>query len=140
MTSSQFMLALPGAVRPHLPPPLRKFKAQTRAWLAQLYYRDPRLHYEAWNLGRHRGLLELGLHFESKDRLVNQRYLAAFQRCMFEVKTRLGRDWEAEPWDKGWTKVYTVLELDGFSQDFLDTVARRLAQAIVVLQPIFEEA
>jgi hypothetical protein len=132
------MNALPGAVRQHLPARWQKYKSSTRAWLAQLYYRDPRLHYEAWNLGRQRGLLELGLHFESRDRATNLRYLAAYQRCMFEVKAALGRDWEAEPWDKGWTKVYTVLELDGFSQAYLDFVARRMAQAITILQPIFE--
>jgi hypothetical protein len=139
MNSSQFMQALPGAARPHLPPELRKFRTQGRSWLMQLYYRDPYLHYEAWNLGRQRGLLELGLHFESRDRATNRRYLYGFQRSMFEVKSALGMDWEAEPWDKGWSKVYTVLELPGFSQDYLDRVARDLAQAITVLQPIFEE-
>jgi hypothetical protein len=133
------MRDLPAAVRPHLPAEFRKFRTQGRAWLAQLYYRDPYLHYEAWNLGRQRGLLELGLHFESRDRATNLRYLQGFQRHMFEVKAALGRDWEAEPWDKGWAKVYTVLDLDGFSADYLEQVARRLARAIIVLQPIFEE-
>src|SRR5574341_803761 len=55
MTSHQFMQALPNAVRGQLPPSLRKFKSSTRAWLCQLYYADPRLHYEVWNLGERRG-------------------------------------------------------------------------------------
>ena len=139
MTSSHFMHALPGAVRPHLPAPLQKFKSAPRGWLCQLYYRDPRLHYEVWSLGQRRGLLELGLHFESRERATNQRYLAGFQRRMFEIKTTLGRDWEAEPWDKGWTKVYTTLALENFDQVYLARVARRLAGAMSVLQPIFEE-
>jgi hypothetical protein len=133
------MLALPGAVREQLPPPLRKFRTTTRSWLCQLYYRDPLLHYEAWNLGRQRGLMEIGLHFESKNRAVNARYLAGFQHHLFEVKAALGPEWEAEPWDKGWTKLYRVIELEGFSQAYLDQVARLMARAITVLQPIFEE-
>ena len=139
MNSTQFMRALPEAVRPHLPARLKKFRTQGRAWLVQLYYRDPLLHYEAWNLGRHRGLLELGLHFESRNRALNQHYLQGFQRSMFEVKSALGMGWEAEPWDKGWSKVYTVQELEDFTADYLERVARDLARAITVLQPIFEE-
>ena len=139
MTSYQFMQALPGAVRLRLPAPLQKFRTAVRGWLCQFYYRDPRLHYEVWSFGQTRGVLEVGLHFESKDRATNQRYLARYQRCMFEVKSALGRDWEAEPWDKGWTKVYTTLPLENFSPDYLDRVAQETARAIAVLQPIFEE-
>jgi hypothetical protein len=139
MTSSQFMQSLPGAVRRHLPAPRQRFRTSIRSWLCQLYYRDPRLHYEVWNFGQRRGLLEVGLHFESRDRATNQRYLARYQRCMFEVKAALGREWEAEPWDKGWTKVYTTLPLEDFADDYLERVASVLAQAILVLQPIFED-
>ena len=78
LTSAQFMQALPSATREHLPPPLRKFKSASRGWLCQLYYRDPRLHYEVWNMEERRGLLEIGLHFESKDRAKNLALLAGF--------------------------------------------------------------
>ena len=133
------MQTLPNSVRHLLPLSLQKFRTSTRSWLCQLYYRDPYLHYEAWNLGRQRGLMEIGLHFESKNRATNARCLAGFQQHMFEVKAALGSDWEAEPWDKGWTKVYTVIELDGFNEAYLEQVARLLALSMTVLQPIFDE-
>jgi hypothetical protein len=134
-----FMQALPEAVRPHLPPPLRKFRTSVRGWLCQLYYGDPRLHYEVWNFGERRGLLEIGLHFESRDRALNERLLRGFLRHMIEVKATLGEQWEAEFWDKGWTKVYETIPYEPFSADLLDRVSRRLAQAMVVLTPIFED-
>ncbi|HLE26971.1 MAG TPA: hypothetical protein VI793_02560 [Anaerolineales bacterium] len=138
MTSAQFMQALPPVTREHLPPPLRKFKNASRGWLCQLYYRDPRLHYEVWNMGERRGLLEIGLHFESKDRAKNLALLAGFSRHMVEVKAALGPQWEAEPWDRGWTKVYETVPYEPFSTEVLETVARRLARAMTVLQPIWD--
>jgi hypothetical protein len=138
LSSSQFMRQLPGATRAQLPPHLRQFRAFTRSWLCQLYYRDARLHYEVWNMGERRGVLELGLHFESRDRDTNARLLEGFSRRMVEVKATLGSQWEAEPWDKGWTKVYETLPYEPFSDELLAAVAKRLARAISVLQPIFE--
>lgn len=138
-TSSQFFQLLPNAAREHLPPELRKFRHAGRSWLTQLYYADSRLHYEVWNLGQQRGKLEIGLHFESKDESVNRHFLAGFDRHLFEIKARLGPGWEAERWDKGWTKVYEVWPLEPFGDAYLERVAKRLAQSIVVLQPIFDD-
>ncbi len=139
LTSSQFMRALPDATRPHLPPELRRFRTLTRAWLCQLYYHSPRLHYEVWNQGERRGLLEIGLHFESKNPAENERFLRGFSRYLIEVKAQLGAQWEAEQWTKSWTKVYAMVKYEPFTDVYLDTVAAQLTQAIVVLQPIFEE-
>jgi hypothetical protein len=133
------MHALPAATREHLPPGLRRFKSVSRGWLCQLYYRDPRLHYEVWNLGERRGLIEIGLHFESRDRARNLALLAGFSRRMVEVKASLGPQWEAEAWDKGWTKVYETISYQPFSDDLLESVSARLARAITVLQPIWDE-
>lgn len=138
LSSSQFMRLLPNATRPHLPPALRKFRVATRGWLCQLYYRDPRLHYEVWNMGERRGVLELGLHFEGRDREANLALLAGFSRRMVEVKATLGPQWEAEPWDRGWTKVYETLPYEPFSDALLDAVSQRLAHAMSVLQPIWD--
>ena len=139
LTSSQFMLALPAATRQQLPPELSRFKAATRGWLCQLYYRNPRLHYEVWNLGERRGRIEIGLHFESKDRAENEALLHHFSRHMIEVKAALGLQWEAEMWDKGWTKVYETVPYEPFSDEVLEAVSKRLARAMRVLQPIWEE-
>ena len=57
---------------------------------------------------------------------------------MVEVKAALGPQWEAEPWDKGWTKVYETVPYEPFSTEVLETVARRLARAMTVLQPIWD--
>lgn len=139
LTSTQFMAALPEATRAHLPAHLKKFKSMHRSWLCQLYYRDSRLHYEVWNLGERRGLIEIGLHFESRDRAQNSALLAGFSRRMVEVKAHLGPQWEAEAWDKGWTKVYETVPYEPFSDDVLEAISVRLARAIEVLQPIWEE-
>jgi hypothetical protein len=133
------MRALPVATRVRLPQNLRRFKSASRSWLCQLYYRDPRLHYEVWNLGERRGLIEIGLHFESQDHARNLALLAGFSRRMMEVKASLGPQWEAEPWDKGWTKVYETVSYQPFSDEVLESIAARLARAITVLQPIWDE-
>ena len=133
------MHALPVATRAHLPPRLRKFKSAARGWLCQLYYRDPQLHYEVWNLGERRGLLEIGLHFESLDRARNVALLAGFSRRMVEVKAALGPQWEAEQWDKGWTKVYEAVPYEPFSAVFLENVSQRLAKAMIILTPMLED-
>jgi hypothetical protein len=139
LTSARFMHALPAATRAELPPELRRFRSSTRAWLCQLYYRDPRLHYEVWNMGERRGLLELGLHFESRDHAVNARLLEGFSRCMVEIKATLGPQWEAEMWDKGWTKVYETVPYQPFSDELLAATAARLARAMAVLTPILDD-
>ena len=138
MTSSQFMQALPAATRERLPPPLRKFRTAGRAWLCQLYYADPGLHYEVTNLGERRGLIEIGLHFESRNSATNSALLAGFLNHMVEVKATLGPQWEAEQWDRGWTKIYETIPYEPFSAETLAAVAGRLARAMVVLHPIWE--
>lgn len=136
LSSSQFMLALPEATRANLPKPLQKFKSFTRGWLCQLYYAQPYLHYEVWNLGERRGVLELGLHFESKAHDENTHLLQGFDRHLVEIKATLGPQWEAEPWDRGWAKVYETVRYEPFSDAYLQRIAKRLAHAISVLQPI----
>ncbi len=138
LSSAQFMARLPDATRIHLPAPLRQFRSQHRSWLCQLYYRDPRLHYEVWNLGERRGRLEIGLHFEARDREQNLALLRGFSARMVAVKAALGPQWEAEAWDRGWTKVYETVPYEPFSQPVLEQTARRLARAMTVLQPIWE--
>ena len=136
MKSSEFMRALPEAVRPRVSKRFRDFKVATRSWLAQLYYEDARLHYEVWNLGDRRKRLEIGLHFESQNRDLNVRLLDGMQAHLIEIKAELGQSFEAEPWDKGWTKVYETIPLESFTADYLEQVAVRMAQVMNVLEPI----
>lgn len=133
------MRALPNAVRPKLPKKLQPFKVYLRAWLVQFSYTDPLLHYEVSNLGERRGVLEIGLHFESRTSEVNAKLLEGVMQYLFEIKLELGDQIEAEMWDKGWTKVYETIELEPFDEAYLDHVAGRLAKMMTVLQPIFEK-
>ena len=138
MRSHEFMRALPAATRAKLPGQRQSFKTHVRPWLVQLSYADPLLHYEVVTLGERRGILEIGLHFESRDPAVNAQLLDGFMRHLFEIKAELGEGFEAEKWDKGWTKVYETIPLEPFDEAYIDRVAARLAQVIVVLQPLLE--
>ena len=84
LTSSQFMQALPDVVRPQVLQRWRKFKTAGRPWLVQLYYADPLLHYEVSNLGERRGLLEIGLHFESRNSSINTALLEGSYKAINE--------------------------------------------------------
>lgn len=138
LTSTQFMTRLPAAARAHLPPGLRGFRSAHRSWLCQLYYGDPRLHYEVWNLGERRGRLEIGLHFESREPQENAALLRAFSARLAAVKSALGPQWEAEKWDRGWAKVYETVPYEAFTEDYLERIAGRLAGAVAVLQPLWQ--
>jgi hypothetical protein len=139
MNGSNFFGAIPDATRSRLPKPLQGFKVNRRSWLVQVYYTDPLLHYEAWDLGGRRGRLEIGLHFESRRHAENERLLIGFQSCLFEIKADLGESIEAEQWDKGWTKVYETIPREAFTPEYVERVAARLAQMIQVMQPIFDQ-
>ena len=139
MRCSDFMKAIPDATRGHLPPDLCDFRWQARPCLVQIHYGHPHLHYEVWRLSR-REALELGLHFEHRDREVNARLLHHFDAYAVAIKAELGEDVEVEPWDKGWAKVYQTLPLEPFERPYLERVAGRLAQMIAYLQPILDRA
>jgi hypothetical protein len=132
------MRAIPPATRAKLPRKWQNFKTHVRPWLVQLSYSDPLLHYEVVTLGERRGILEIGLHFESRNPAVNAQLLDGFLRRLFEIKAELGNSFEAERWDKGWTKVYETIPLETFDAAYVDRVAGRLAQVITVLQPILD--
>src|SRR5260221_13348774 len=136
---SDFVKTVPQIAREQLPRNLRNFHVFVMPWLSQVYYEDKRLHYELVKLPPRFGdnRLEIGLHFESKDRALNDILLAGFDRHLFEVRDALGEQWYAEPWDKGWTKIYTTFEYQSMDDDLLDQTAVRLAEAIKVMQPIY---
>lgn len=138
MRLDELMRAIPPATQAKLPPELQDFKIARRSWLVQLYYADPHLHYEVVTLGIKRRQLELGLHFESRNSAINERLLNGFMQHLFEIKAELGNGIEAEMWDKGWTKVYETIPMETFAAAYVDRIAVRLAQVIVVMQPILD--
>jgi hypothetical protein len=139
MRLDELMHAIPPATQAKLPKDLQDFKVARRSWLVQLYYADPHVHYEVVTLGVKRRELEIGLHFESRNAAINEQLLNGFLQHLFEIKVELGGTFEAEMWDKGWTKVYETIPMETFDEAYVDRVAARLAQVMVVLQPILEE-
>lgn len=138
MRSSEFMAALPEAVRACLTNGPRLQRGRLWSYGVQLYDDDPRFHYEVARVPVRLGdRLEVGLHFESKSAADNRQLLDGFAARMIEIKAELGQDVEAELWDKGWTKVYETLPLETYSASYLQVVARRLAKMVAVLHPVY---
>jgi hypothetical protein len=137
--TSLFVKTVPSLAKPHLPKNLRAFKQTLLPWLVQLYYDDRLLHYELAKLPEKYGAnrLEIGLHCESRDRELNTALLEGFDRYLLEIRDKLNADWWAEPWDRGWTKVYTTLVYDDLTEELAESVALQLAQAITVIHPIY---
>jgi len=135
------MRQLPGAITRYLPPGLPRFQHRVWSFGCQLYEDIPRLHYEVVRTSLRFGdRLELGLHFESRSSQENQALLAYFQAHLVEVKAALGEGFEAEPWDRGWTKVYETIPLQPYDAAFLERVGERMARIITVLHPMFLDA
>ena len=80
---------------------------------------------------------EIGFHFESGDTQLNRFLLMGFRRHLFEIKDTLGESFEAEMWDKGWTKVYEVVPVEPYTTAHQAQIGQRMAQVITCLHPIF---
>lgn len=132
------MRELPEAVQRHLADDIKLRRGRVWSFGAQLYDDNPRFHYEVVRVPKRMGdRLELGLHFESRVRTHNRLLLAGFAAHLLEIKGELGDSIEAELWDRGWTKVYETIPLQPYNAAFLETVARRLAEIVRVLHPIY---
>jgi hypothetical protein len=134
----EFLSALPELVRPKLPPELGGFSAQQRFALVQLWFESRRVHYEVW-FHRRIDRLEVGLHFEA-DPATNQHLLEHFDANLIVAKAEISERVEAEPWDRGWARVYEMLPLEPLDERYMHRVAEKLARFIVVLEPLREDA
>lgn len=132
-----------------LPPLLKKqvtgtdfeyFHVGETRWLFQVYYgKDRRIHYEVSRISARLGqMLEIGLHFESKDKQLNQFLLDNFSRYILEIREALGNQVVAEMWDRGWTKIYEAYPNEELTTDVQQFTAERLATFISVIQPLYE--
>jgi hypothetical protein len=138
MKSGEFMATLPAAVQVLLAPEITLRRGRLWPWGVQVYDDDPHYHYEVSRVAPRLGdRLELGLHFESRSPSDNCRLLGGFQARLVEIKHELGDSVEAELWDRGWTKVYDTMPLEPYESAYLDTVARRLADMVHVMHPIY---
>ncbi|MEA3338222.1 MAG: hypothetical protein U9R25_20225 [Chloroflexota bacterium] len=126
------------AVQQHLPDGLTLARGRVWSFGAQLYDDNPPFHYEIVRVPKRMGdRLELGLHFESRSRQHNVTMLSGFSPRLLEIKGELGGGFEAELWDRGWTKVYETVPLEAYETAYLDMVAQRMGAIIRVLHPIY---
>ena len=132
-----FFRELPEKLRHVLPEDLRNFTFKPQGSLAQLYFQDPKVHYEAWFTWRS-GRVGVGLHFE-RDEVTNNRLFEAYDRHILEIKASLGDSIELERWDRGWSRIYESWPCDRVDRPFRDYLTTRLVQIIRVLQPMYEE-
>ena len=106
--------------------------------LLKLDYGHDRIHYEVW-ADATRGRLEIGLHFED-GQASTAAYLAYFDARIVEIKHLLGPETELERWTASWGHLFASEPLGRLDRNFAQSVARRLAAQIAVLQPMVEEA
>lgn len=139
MHSREFLRRVPAGTRVLLPARLAPFHASAGGYsMAQLWYGNRSLHYEAWIRNRLR-VIEVGLHFEA-DPLTNARLLAAFQANRAAVRRALGSDARIEAWDKGWARVWEPIALVDLDDDFLARVTARMGDYIRALEPMLRDA
>ena len=137
LSHTQFLKTLPELVIADLPQPLQGIQVrQPWRWIIQFHFGETRLHYELSRVAR-REAWEIGFHFESGDKQLNRFLLNGFRRHLFEIKDTLGEQFEAEMWDKGWTKIYEVVPAEPYTDVHQAEIGKRIAEVISCLHPIF---
>lgn len=138
---TQFMSGLKQLIITELPDHLHDFRFGETKWLFQIYYgRERRIHYEVTrNYAQQGRMLEIGLHFESQDKDLNQVLLAQVQRYIWQIRAELGEQVVAERWDRGWTKVYEAYPSEALTLEVQQFTAKRLASFITTMQPLYTE-
>ena len=139
LPTAEFLRGLLDATRARLPAELQPFRARQQPALVKAFYGDPAIHFEVW-LHRARGRVEVGLHFETRDAARNARMLEYVADELVFLKAALGEGLEAEPWDKGWTRLYQVLPLEPLLSDFRARLAEHFARFIETLEPVRQAA
>jgi hypothetical protein len=133
-----FFAVIVADARANLPPELARFRHRMNSMLLKLDYGNDRIHYEVWADGA-RGRIEIGLHFEDGP-ASTMAYLAYFDQRIVEIKHLLGPQIELERWTTSWGHLFESERLGRLDRRLAETVARRLAAQIAVLQPMVEEA
>jgi len=133
-----FLHAVYDALTRDPPSALEGHEWRIRWSLLQIFFADPKVHYEVWVQKKHRRI-ELGLHFECEHE-ESYRWAAALASRADEIMAQLGPDAELEEWTESWTRLH---EVRTFEKDLTEELARetaeRLARYIAVLQPVVEE-
>ena len=135
MKTGEFLEALLELARQQLPPELSGFQVTGPTMsLVKLHYGRPTVHYEVW-IQKRRGEVELGLHFEGHAES-NLRHLGLLSEQRDAIRSALGPGVDAEPWDKGWTRVHETVPLEPLNDDFLVELSFKLSAMIRTLEPM----
>ena len=141
-----FVHAVLADVRKRLPKRLRQHEHVAESSLVQIYFDDPKIHYEVW-VQRKARAIEIGLHFEG-PRDENARWAETLAARADEIRAQLGGDVELEQWTRSWVRLHESIPLDTnlsrsvssqLSDDLRERVTNRLARFIEVLEPILAE-
>jgi hypothetical protein len=138
MRIQTFQVALVEQTRNRLLPKFKNFEPRSFFTIVKLSYKNPRLHYEVWVRGKEEHLIEMGLHFEA-DKSTNDALLAYFESRAIEIHAELGSRVEIEQWTNSWSRVHEVIPYKTLDEDLINTLAKKLAKMIKVLQPMLEE-
>lgn len=79
----------------------------------------------------------LVLHFEA-DKETNDALREYFDGRAFEIRAALGPRVEVEQWTNSWSRVHEVMPYTKLNEELVESVSKKLAQMITVLQPMLE--
>lgn len=135
----EFFSALREGTRAGLPESMHAFEHRATMNLLKIHYgANYRVHYEAM-ISTESGFAEVGLHFEDGPQSTG-RLLEHFDQYIVEIKHGLGERCELERWTKSWGHIFEVYPLEPLTPSYVEQISGRLAQMIIVLQPILDEA
>lgn len=133
------MDAVQNACRANLPAGMRRFESRQTMNLLKIHFNaNYRIHYEVM-ISAERGVIELGLHFEDGPESTS-RLLELFDRHVIEIKHELGSAVELERWTPSWGHICDMRPTGPLTATFAAELGERLAEMIVVLQPILDDA
>lgn len=139
LNTNDFLTHVLEQVRARLSPQLQELHSQHLGWQVKLWADEPMIHFELWP-HRARGRVELGLHFETRNPARNLCLLDCVAEELLFLKEALGQSLEAEPWDKGWTRLYITYPLERLSPDAAAHLAEVFATFIETLEPVRRDA
>ena len=139
LSKAEFLRGVLDGVRARLGGELQTLRARQQWSLIKFFDDEPSIHFELW-LHTDRATAELGLHFETRNAEHNQHLLEYVADDLPFLKEVIGQGLEAEPWDKGWTRLYISHRLDRLDRVEQDRLAAAFAMFIETLEPIRREA
>jgi hypothetical protein len=101
--------------------------------ILQFYWENPALHFELQPQPS-RGLIEVGLHFESNAEQ-NEAWAARIAAHSWELQAVLGPEWELEEWTASWRRLHRVYRFEQLTGQLGRDVAAEWARAITLLWP-----